>query len=138
MLLFTAARRDHVEKTVRPALEAGAVVICDRFVDSTRAYQGTDLRAATDQVHALLIGLMPDMTLIFDLDPATGAARAGDRGGPEDRFERKGLDFQNRLRTAFLEIASAEPRRCRVIDAEGTPPEVAARTWAEVSAWLAT
>ena len=130
MLLFTAARRDHLERTIKPALDAGQIVLCDRFVDSTRAYQGTqDLRRATDTVHDLMIGLSPDLTLIFDMDPGLAAARAGGRGGTEDRFERKGLAFQEKLRDAFLTIAQANPTRCHVINAEAPESDVAAQVW---------
>lgn len=129
ILLFTAARRDHVERTIRPALEAGQVVLCDRYVDSTRAYQGQGpLRDRVDALHDLMIGLMPDMTLIFDMDPVAGLERTGQRGTPgEDRFESKGLAFQQSLRAAYLELARSEPRRCLVIDAAQTPEAVADR-----------
>ncbi|MEM9139969.1 MAG: dTMP kinase [Pseudomonadota bacterium] len=133
LLLFNAARRDHVERVIRPALEAGQVVLCDRYVDSTRAYQGgSGLRDRADRVHDLMIGLDPDLTLIFDVDPGTGAARAGARGGAEDRFERKGLAFQEALRREFRAIAEAEPRRCALIDADGSQEAVAERVWSIV------
>lgn len=138
LLLFNAARRDHVERTVRPALDAGLIVLCDRYVDSTRAYQGTrGLRQTADQLHDLMIGLDADLTLIFDMDPATAATRAGDRGSAEDRFERKGLEFQRTLRDAFRDIAAAEPDRCAVIDADGDADDVAGRIWDQVSRKLA-
>ena len=139
MLLFTAARRDHVERTIRPALAAGRTVLCDRYVDSTRAYQGDGpLRAAVDKLHACLIGLDPDLTLIFDLDPEVGAARTGGRGGAEDRFEQRGLAFQRRLRAAFHAIAAAEPARCRVIDATAAPEAVADAVWQATAPLLGT
>lgn len=128
ILLFTAARRDHVERTIQPALERGAVVLCDRFVDSTRAYQGHGpLRDAVETLHALMIGLRPDLTLIFDLDPAVGLERAGSRkdGAAEDRFEKRGLAFQERLRAAYLDIAAAEPERCKTVDAARRPEAIA-------------
>ena len=126
LLLFTAARRDHVERTIRPALDAGKVVICDRFVDSTRAYQGsTGLRRMVDALHDMLIGLDPDLTLIFDLDPETGAARAGARGDSEDRFEQKGLEFQHELRSAFQQLAFEDRERYRIIAADQDAPKVA-------------
>lgn len=123
LLLFTAARRDHVERVVRPALAAGRAVICDRYVDSTRAYQGDGpLREDVDALHRRMIGLNPDLTLIFDLDPAEALARTVERGGEgagEDRFEKKGIAFQQTLRHAFHQIAAAEPVRVRLIDARG-------------------
>jgi len=137
LLLFTAARRDHVERTVRPALAAGRVVLSDRYVDSTRAYQGVQgLREQTDALHRLMIGLDPDLTLIFDLDPAEALARAGARDHAEDRFERRGLAFQQALRRAFLDIAQAAPDRCRVIDAARPEAVVAEAVWAAVAPLL--
>lgn len=128
ILLFTAARRDHVEKTIRPALARGAVVICDRFADSTRIFQGItrgDLSAIVDSLHAMMIGLEPDLTLLFDLDPAVGLARATARKGAEMRFEDMGLDFQTRARAGFLALAARLPRMA-VIDADRPAEAVAA------------
>ena len=126
-LLFNAARRDHVERTIRPALARGEIVLCDRFVDSTRAYQGDGpLREMVDQIHDMAIGLDPDLTLIFDLDAAEGLSRTGGRDGGEDRFERRGVAFQAQLRTSFLAIAAAEPARCVVLDAARPGAEIAA------------
>lgn len=140
ILLFTAARRDHLERTIRPALARGATVLTDRFADSTRVYQGVgradlqgaDLRETVDALHDLAIGVEPDLTLILDIDPSVGLARGLARGGAEDRFERLGTDFQLRLRAGFLALAAEFPERCRVIDASGTAEEVAARVAAEV------
>ena len=135
ILLFTAARRDHLERTIRPALESGSTVISDRFADSTRVYQGVaraSLRGTVDALHDLVIGIEPDLTLILDLSPDIGLGRGIARGGSEDRFERLGTDFQNRLRDGFLELAAEFPGRCRVISAAGTAAEVAARIAAEV------
>ncbi|MGB3147725.1 MAG: dTMP kinase, partial [Paracoccaceae bacterium] len=104
LLLFTAARRDHMERTIRPALAAGKIVITDRFADSTRMYQGLarpDLRAATDQLHQLMIGQEPALTFLIDIDPEQGLARARGRMGHEERFEDKGLAFQQRMRVGF-------------------------------------
>lgn len=142
MLLFTAARRDHVERVVQPALARGAVVLCDRYVDSTRAYQGAGApgrRELVDRLHALAIGLDPDLTLIFDIDPAAALARAAGRAGAahETRFEQKGLAFQERLRVEFRAIAAAEPGRCVLIDADAEPEPVATRVWAAVAPRLA-
>jgi dTMP kinase len=134
ILLFTAARRDHVEKTIRPALARGAVVISDRFADSTRIFQGItrgDLTATVDRLHEMMIGLEPDLTLLFDLDPAAGLARANARKGTEMRFEDMGLAFQTRAREGFLALAARHPR-FRVIDAAGSPETVAARVLAAI------
>ncbi|TMV82505.1 dTMP kinase, partial [Thioclava sp. BHET1] len=101
LLLFTAARRDHLEKTIRPALAAGKIVITDRFADSTRLYQGItrgDLRATVDRLHEMMIGIEPDLTLVIDMDPATGLSRALGRQGTEQRFEDFGEDLQSRMR----------------------------------------
>ena len=137
ILLFTAARRDHLERTIRPALDRGATVVTDRFANSTRVYQGVaraDLRGTVDAFHDLVIGLEPELTLILDLPPDLALGRGLARGGPEDRFERFGADFQTRLRAGFLDLARAHPDRCRVIDATGAPDEVARRVAAAVLA----
>ena len=138
VLLFTAARRDHVERRIRPALDAGKIVLCDRYWDSTRAYQGSGaLRSKVEELHYLMIGLLPDMTLIFDMDPNDGLARAGKRAtAGEDRFESKGLAFQQRLRATYLEIAAAEPQRCSVIDAAQSVESVAQQVLKQVLARL--
>jgi len=119
LLLFTAARRDHLEKTIEPALAAGQMVICDRFADSTRVYQGAtrgDLRAKVDQLHASMIGREPDLTLIIDVDPKIALARGLARNSGEDRFEDFGLEFQEKLRTGFLKLTQEYPQRCRLVD----------------------
>ena len=128
ILLFTAARRDHLEKTIRPALAAGKVVVCDRFADSTRVFQGVtrgDLQAKVDRLHAEMIGLEPDLTLLFDMDPAVGLARAKGRQTAEERFEDFGAEFQVKCRTAFLDLAARFPRFV-VIDAGRDMETVAA------------
>ena len=139
-LLMYAARRDHVERVITPALARGAWVICDRFADSTRAYQGaaggTDPALITALEAHVLDGVRPDLTLVFDLPVAAGLARAGGRGEAENRFESKGLAFHERLREAFLAIARAEPDRCAVIDAAGTEAVVEAAVWAALQARL--
>lgn len=133
-LLMYAARQDHVERTIAPALARGAWVVCDRFADSTRAYQGGAGGAAPELIAALeqavLARAQPDLTLILDLPPETGLARAGARGGGEARFEAKGLAFHHRLREAYLAIARAEPGRCKVIDASQGVDAVAEAVWA--------
>ena len=119
LLLFTAARRDHLERTILPALTAGKVVICDRFADSTRMYQGLsrgNLRSEVDQLHALMIGHEPDLTLLIDMDPGTGLSRALARQTGEDRFEEFGEDLQARMRQGFLSLAKEFAHRFRVID----------------------
>ena len=119
ILLFTAARRDHLEKTIRPALARGEIVVTDRFADSTRVYQGItrgDLRASVDRLHDLMIGTEPDLTLLIDIDPATGLSRAVARQGSEQRFEDMGLAMQTAMRTGFLALAQAHPERFVVID----------------------
>jgi dTMP kinase len=138
ILLFTAARRDHLEKTIRPALARGEVVITDRFADSTRIFQGItrgDLTATVDRLHALMIGVEPDLTLLFDLDPAKGLARATARAGVELRFEDMGLAFQEKARAGFLALAARHPR-FRVINADAAPETVAAQVWATVAPHL--
>ena len=119
LLLFTAARRDHLEKTIEPALAAGKIVICDRFADSSRIYQGItrgDLRDKVDALHGLMIGREPDLTLIVDMDPAQGLARAKGRQGAEERFEDFGLELQEKSRTGFLELAKQFSDRCVVVN----------------------
>ena len=119
ILLFTAARRDHLERTINPALNAGKIVICDRFADSTRMYQGLsrgDLRAMVDQLHSLMIRREPDLTILIDMDPDIGLARALGRKGHEERFEDFGPELQHRMRAGFLALAQEFPDRFRVID----------------------
>ncbi|HEV2365957.1 MAG TPA: dTMP kinase [Caulobacteraceae bacterium] len=132
-LLLYAARRDHIERLIAPALSAGKTVICDRFADSTRAYQGAAGGAPAALIQALedqtLGGLRPDLTLILDLPVAIGLGRAGARASGEGRFESKGANFHERLRAAFLELGAAEPERCRLIDADASLESVAARVW---------
>lgn len=128
LLLFTAARRDHLEKTIRPALARGEVVICDRFADSSRIYQGLtrgDLRATVDALHGLMIGVEPDLTFLIDIDPSLGLQRAIARAGSEMRFEGMGLGFLEKARAGFLALAAASPQRFRIIDGAGAAEDVA-------------
>jgi dTMP kinase len=139
-LLMYAARRDHIERVIAPALARGAWVVCDRFLDSTRAYQGAGGGAPAELIAALeahVVGeaAMPDLTLVLDMVTDDGLARAAARGEAA-RFEAKGPQFHARLREAFLEIAAAEPARCRVVDAAGDVEAVAARLWAQVETRL--
>ena len=140
-LLMYAARRDHIERIIRPALERGAWVICDRFADSTRAYQGAaggvDPGFITALETYILEATRPDLTLVFDLPAETGLERAHARAGAEMRFESKGMAFHERLRAGFQVIAAAEPDRCAVIDATASMDAVEAAVWAAVEARLA-
>nr|WP_295110473.1 dTMP kinase [uncultured Caulobacter sp.] len=120
-LLMYASRRDHVERVIRPALAQGKIVLCDRFADSTRAYQGAGGDAPASLIASLeehvLSSTVPVLTLILDLPAEVGLQRAEARGGAA-RFESKGLEFHQRLRAGYLEIARKEPERCVVIDAD--------------------
>ena len=135
-LLMYAARRDHIERVIAPALARGAWVVCDRFADSTRAYQGaaggTDPALIAALEAQVLGSVRPDLTLILDLPVEAGLARAGGRGAAESRFESKGAAFHGRLREAFLAIARAEPDRCVVIDGAGALEAVEAAIWRAV------
>lgn len=139
-LLMYAARSDHLERTIRPALEAGRWVVCDRFADSSRAYQGAGGGTPADfieKLDAAIVGpTQPDLTLVFDLPVEIGLERAFGRGLFETRFESKGLEFHERLRRGFLDIAAAHPKRCVVVDADGDQDTVEARVWAAVEVRL--
>jgi dTMP kinase len=129
LLLFTAARRDHMEKVIRPALSTGQIVISDRFADSTRMYQGIsrgNLRPEVDALHAMMIGMEPDLTFVIDMDPSLGHARAKGRQTAEERFEDFGVDLQRRMRTGFLDLAREHAARCIVIDGARPQETVAA------------
>ncbi|WDI31055.1 dTMP kinase [Hyphococcus flavus] len=129
-LLMYASRRDHLERTIKPALERGAIVITDRFADSTMAFQGIAGELGEEQIlilHKLVVDKNdPDLTLIFDLPIEEGLQRSSERGG-EQRFESKGKGFQENARQAFLKIAKTCPDRCAVIDARGDVADVAIR-----------
>ena len=119
ILLFTAARRDHIERTILPALAQGKIVICDRFADSTRMYQGIsrgNLRTLVDQLHHLMIPYDPDITILIDMDPEIGLKRAKARATSEERFEDFGLDMQKRMRSGFLELAREFDTRIALVD----------------------
>jgi len=128
ILLFTAARRDHLERTILPALKNGIAVICDRFSDSTRVYQGVtrgDLRDLVDKLDTAMIPRQPDITILIDLDPTIGLARALERSKNEARFENFGLEMQIKLREGFLTLANEFPNRFRVVDGNRAEAEVA-------------
>ncbi len=134
-ILFAAARSDHVERIIRPALSAGTIVLCDRFMDSSRVYQGITGNLEPAFIATLervaVNGVLPDCTLIFDLPASVGMERArrrSDQRGEEelDRFEKEELETHEKRREAFLDIATHEPERCRVIDATGTEEGIAA------------
>lgn len=129
ILLFTAARRDHMERLVEPAISAGKIVICDRFADSTRMYQGLsrgDLRAVVDKLHTLMIGREPDLTILIDMDPVTGLSRALSRQTADERFEAFGEDLQAKMRGGFLDLAKEFSSRFKVIDGNRPINEVSA------------
>jgi dTMP kinase len=142
-LLFAAARVDHLDKTILPALKRGAWVVSDRFADSTRAYQGAAGNLPPDfiaSLERLTVGAnRPDLTLILDLAPEVGLERAARRRqgrGQADRFESEGPSFHQTLRRAFLDIAAVEPSRCAVIDAGRSEDEVTAAIWSAVETRL--
>ena len=127
ILLFTAARRDHLEKTIQPALTKNQIVICDRFVDSTRVYQGVaraDLRQTVDELHSIIIKKEPDITFIIDTDPEKSLTRGLARNSGEDRFEEFGLEFQKKLRNGFSELSKTEKSRCHLINGMRSKEEV--------------
>lgn len=137
MLLLFAARADHVARTIRPALRSGTFVICDRFTDSTYAYQGVGRDTPRETIRRIesvvLEDFKPDLTLVLDLPVEIGLKRAEARGAAETRFEKFAPDFHERLRQAFLDIARRAPDRCVVIDASGNEDEVAEAIWQAVA-----
>jgi dTMP kinase len=140
LLLHNAARHEHVQKTIAPALAAGTWVVCDRFADSTMAYQGYAQDVDRDMVarinRAAAGDVWPDLTIVLDLPVADGLARAQGRRDVEDRYERMGTAFHERIRGAFVDIAKAEPDRCVVIAATGDVDEVAGAVWDTVQTRL--
>jgi dTMP kinase len=138
-ILFAAARSDHMQNTIEPALEQGRWVICDRFFDSTRVYQGVlgkvDHRLIRGLERITLGDLKPDLTFILDVPAKTGLARASERRGglQADRFEQEALEFHEKLRDAYRNIAESEPERCVLIDAQGPKDRVAEHIWAVVN-----
>lgn len=135
-LLFAASRGEHVARVIRPALERGAVVVCDRYLDSSVAYQGAGRNLGVDAVRELSLwatdALLPDLTVVLDIDPQIGLARLDSR----DRLEAEPLDYHRRVRQAFLDLAAEEPDRYIVIDATQDPGVMAAQIRAAVDARL--
>ena len=127
ILLFFASRRDHTEKTITPALEAGKIVICDRFTDSSRIYQGFARSGAVskvDELHKMMIGLEPDLTFILDIEPRLALKRGLARKSGEDRFEDFGEEFQKKARKGFLNLYKEFPIRCKLINADREPSKI--------------
>jgi dTMP kinase len=134
-VLFAAARADHVLTTIRPALDRGRWVICDRYIDSTRVYQGAlgqvDPRVIKGLERLTAGDLIPDLTFVLDVDPEIGLERAAARRklGAADRFERETIEFHQKLRQAYRDIAAANSERCVLIDAQGGPQEISEQIW---------
>lgn len=141
-LLMSAARYEHVEEIIRPALAQNKLVISDRFVDSTIVYQGIVGGVSVNDIAAMnkiaCGDVCPDVTIVLDIDSQIGLARAQSRGGGEDRFEAKGRAYHEEVRAGFLEIAANSPSRCVVIDASRTPDAIAADIWRVVRPHLMT
>jgi dTMP kinase len=142
-LLFAAARSDHVEQVIRPAVESGSIVLCDRFMDSSRVYQGVTGELDGEFMRQLeevtVNGMVPDLTLILDIDPELGLARAASRrAGPADRYEKETVAMHQRRRDGFLDIAKREPDRCKVIDASLDAETIAAEVLGHVTDLIKT
>lgn len=139
-LLFFAARTDHLEKVIRPALARGAWVICDRFSDSTRAYQaaaGGALSDAIEQLDAMCVGVtQPDLTLVLDLPLSQSSRRRNARPETRDVIEARGADYHERVRQAFIDIARKHPQRCAILDASAAANDVADAAMAVIEARL--
>jgi dTMP kinase len=139
-LMFYAARRDHLDKLIRPSIEAGAWVICDRFSDSTRAYQAAAGGVTAEHVEALERVVVgddgPDLTLVLDLALSRSRDRISTRATPADAIESRGADYHERVRQAFLHIAKANPKRCAVLDASLAPDALATAALAAIDARL--
>jgi dTMP kinase len=141
-MLFAAAREDHLNNTIRPALERGEWVICDRFADSTRVYQGVlghvDARLIRSLERITVADTRPDLTFVLDLPAEIGLARASARRGDAqaDRFETEAIAFHEKLRDAYRELAASEPKRCHLINADDSRHVIAEKIWITVNAWL--
>ena len=133
-LLHFAARAEHVARTIRPALAAGTIVVCDRFYDSTMAYQGYGQGADRARIAALteILGIVPDLTFVLDVSEPVAAMRMAIRGRAEDRYDRLGAGFHARVAAGFRAIAAAEPR-CHLVDADGSEDAVFAALCQRVS-----
>ena len=140
ILLHFAARSEHVTRVIRPALDAGLIVVCDRFTDSTLAYQGYGAGGDPAVIAALsgMIALRPRLTLVLEVPPEVAALRRAARGGAGDRYEALGADFHRRVVAGFRAIAAAEPERCVIVPGDGTPESVHAAIWAAVTGRLAS
>ena len=128
ILLFTAARRDHIERVIIPAINKNQIVVSDRFFDSTKIYQGAmnaDLTNLVDKLHNLIIKLTPDLTFVIDMEPKHALKRGLARLSGEDRFEEFGIDFQQRLREGFVELTRKEKGRCYLINGENDEHTIA-------------
>lgn len=138
LLMMYAARSDHLETVIRPALERGAWVVCDRFADSSRAYQGAGGGVAPAFIEAVdaavVADTQPDLVIVMDMPVEAGLRRAASRGDTENRFESKGAAFHERLRQGFLDRAAAVPERYRIVDADRTIEAIAADIWATLDA----
>ena len=135
ILLFTAARRDHMEKLILPALQGGKIVICDRFADSTRMYQGLsrgDLRKTVDSLTDLMITKQPDLTILIDMDPAIGLHRAKARNTQEERFENFGIILQQQMRVGFLKLAQEFSHRFRTVNGDQSVENLSEDIYAHV------
>ena len=135
-LLMNAARTDHLEKKIRPALEAGHWVLCDRFADSTRVYQSVQSGVGPAILkmleNAVLGDSRPDLTLVLDAPVEQAAQRRAERGGTADAFELRDKAFHEAVRQAFIDVARSEPERCVLLDASRAPEEVSERAWHEI------
>lgn len=142
-LMYAADRAQHVGTVLKPALDARTVVLCDRYIDSSLVYQGMARGHGIDRIRDLSLwaadGLVPDLTIILDLNPEVGIARAFSRGNPDEtKFEREAIAFHHTVREGFLSLAAAAPERYVVVDASGTAETVAAEIWTAVQPFLAS
>jgi dTMP kinase len=139
-LLYAACRAEHVDKVIRPALDRGAIVLCDRYWDASRAYQGVARRLgilAIDRINWWATeGLFPDRVYLFDIDPSIGLERAKSRTGQADRLEQEGKPFHNEVRKAYLHIAHSDPSRYEIINAAASRDEISEQLWQSLSKCL--